>query len=471
MNGSTCGNLLGFAVTNEFCQRRARHKRLRFPFTLRTGGGYERRGMARRDRGGRLVGIVVAVSGCLALGRDGGCGGTDGRHRRGHRVRADLGDGERDDQSRRPGDDVARRSGRTRSTARARRPRTPARGQRTRPSRRRSTASRRRRRTTTASWRRTAPARRRAATGCSRRRRRSAATSSTGAAAASRARRPRSTARSTRTAVRRPGTSSTARARGTARGPRSRTRARARRAARVRAGHRADRPARPTTSASSGRATRARASGGGQDVLAVGAAPGATRGRRARVVVGRDAARHRRPGRSAHELALRVGHRARRTARTPPPASAGSGTKSVAVTAALTGLAAGTTYHFRLVATNASGTTTGADRTFATTRPARPPRRPGRRRASGRTSATMTGTRRPERPAHELVLRVRDEHALRLPRRRRRTRLGNRRARRSAPAVSGLSAGATYHFRLVASSSGGTSRGADVTLRRRPAPR
>ena len=47
--------------------------------------------------------------------------------------------------------------------------------------------------------------------------------------------------------------------------------------------------------------------------------------------------------------------------------SAGSGTTAVAVSAPLSGLSAGTTYHFRLVATNSAGTTTGADVVFTTT--------------------------------------------------------------------------------------------------------
>ena len=45
---------------------------------------------------------------------------------------------------------------------------------------------------------------------------------------------------------------------------------------------------------------------------------------------------------------------------------AGSGRKAVPVSAPLTGLASKTTYHYRLVATNSSGTTTGGDRTFKT---------------------------------------------------------------------------------------------------------
>jgi hypothetical protein len=47
--------------------------------------------------------------------------------------------------------------------------------------------------------------------------------------------------------------------------------------------------------------------------------------------------------------------------------NAGSGTSSVAVTASLTNLAGGTTYHYRLVAKSAVGTTRGADQMLATT--------------------------------------------------------------------------------------------------------
>ncbi len=46
--------------------------------------------------------------------------------------------------------------------------------------------------------------------------------------------------------------------------------------------------------------------------------------------------------------------------------SAGSGGQSVAVSALLEGLRAGTIYHFRLLATNSSGTTEGPDREFST---------------------------------------------------------------------------------------------------------
>jgi CSLREA domain-containing protein len=48
---------------------------------------------------------------------------------------------------------------------------------------------------------------------------------------------------------------------------------------------------------------------------------------------------------------------------------AGSGVTPIAVNAPLSGLTPGTTYHYRLVASNVEGTTSGADRTFTTTTP------------------------------------------------------------------------------------------------------
>ena len=51
-----------------------------------------------------------------------------------------------------------------------------------------------------------------------------------------------------------------------------------------------------------------------------------------------------------------------------PAADAGSGTTATTVAAALTGLRPYTRYHWRLVATNAAGTTRGPDKTFTTAR-------------------------------------------------------------------------------------------------------
>ncbi|HWE58074.1 MAG TPA: hypothetical protein VG228_00130 [Solirubrobacteraceae bacterium] len=49
-----------------------------------------------------------------------------------------------------------------------------------------------------------------------------------------------------------------------------------------------------------------------------------------------------------------------------PPASAGAGTADVPVSVDLGGLASGTVYHFRVIASNAGGAATGADETFTT---------------------------------------------------------------------------------------------------------
>jgi hypothetical protein len=51
---------------------------------------------------------------------------------------------------------------------------------------------------------------------------------------------------------------------------------------------------------------------------------------------------------------------------TTPSASVESGNSGRAVSGSLSGLAPGTTYHYRLVATNSEGTTVGADQTFRT---------------------------------------------------------------------------------------------------------
>lgn len=68
------------------------------------------------------------------------------------------------------------------------------------------------------------------------------------------------------------------------------------------------------------------------------------------------------------------------------PASAGSGTTAANVSATLTGLAPGTTYHYRLTATNSSGqTTSGTDHTFTT------PARASSLALSGHTAFTGPG--------------------------------------------------------------------------------
>ena len=80
----------------------------------------------------------------------------------------------------------------------------------------------------------------------------------------------------------------------------------------------------------------------------------------------------------------------------PCSPSPGSGTNPVPVAATVTGLAPGTTFHFRVVATNSAGTSLGSDQTFKTLPTPAPPTitkiSPKRGSTAGGTSVTITGT-------------------------------------------------------------------------------
>jgi hypothetical protein len=144
-----------------------------------------------------------------------------------------------------------------------------------------------------------------------------------------------------------------------------------------------------------------------------------------------------------------------------PAASAGSGTSTKNVSAAVTGLAGGAIYHFRLVATNASGTTTGADQTFVTS--GQPLSHTGTPTSVTGTSATLTGTVDPNGHSTSWHFEYGTTTAYG-------TKTSSNSAGSSAGAravslpISGLAPGATYHFRLVATSSAGTGYGADAAF-------
>src|SRR5207248_9803026 len=77
---------------------------------------------------------------------------------------------------------------------------------------------------------------------------------------------------------------------------------------------------------------------------------------------------------------------------TPAP---GSGESPVAVSAAIGGLTANSTYHFRIFAKNAGGTSTGSDQTFKTLSKAAPTVVTEPASAVAQTSATAHGTVNP----------------------------------------------------------------------------
>src|SRR5689334_10632837 len=141
--------------------------------------------------------------------------------------------------------------------------------------------------------------------------------------------------------------------------------------------------------------------------------------------------------------------------------SAGSGTSSTPVSASLTGLKPGTSYHYRVVATSNAGTAHGADGLLTTT--AAPQVSTGAATQITATGATLTGTVNPSSRSTTWYFEIGTS-----------TSYGSKTPAANAGSgtsdipvgvpVSGLHAGRTYHFRLVATSDAGTTRGADRTF-------
>jgi hypothetical protein len=148
---------------------------------------------------------------------------------------------------------------------------------------------------------------------------------------------------------------------------------------------------------------------------------------------------------------------------TPMP---GSGNTAVAVSASITGLSPSTTYHFRVVATNAKGTGKGADASFTSlSTPPAPTVVTGSASSVTQTAATLNAT---VNPNGETVGDCHLEYGTT-------TAYGSSASCAAAPGsgtsavavsapITGLTPSVTYHFRAVATSGAGTSRGADATF-------
>lgn len=139
-----------------------------------------------------------------------------------------------------------------------------------------------------------------------------------------------------------------------------------------------------------------------------------------------------------------------------------TGHTNTAVTASLTGLTAGTTYHFRVKAVSSGGTSYGSDLSFTTTRP--PDASTSAATAVTGAGSTLNGSVN----ANTLSTTVTFEYGTTtaygstvpgIP-----SPLSGSSATSVSASVTGLSASTTYHFRVVASSSAGISYGADVTF-------
>ena len=140
-----------------------------------------------------------------------------------------------------------------------------------------------------------------------------------------------------------------------------------------------------------------------------------------------------------------------------------TGNTSRNVTANIGSLTANTTYHFRIVASNADGTRMGADRVFRTLTMTGPPvviTNPASNVTA--SSATLQGSLDP----HSLTTTVHFQYGTT-------TSYGHTTAsqtqtgstyRHIASNITGLAAHTTYHFRIVATNTGGTRMGSDRTF-------
>ena len=152
------------------------------------------------------------------------------------------------------------------------------------------------------------------------------------------------------------------------------------------------------------------------------------------------------------------------------PQSAGTGTQDQVVSSTLTGLVSGTLYHYRLIATNISGTTVGADMTFTTlgSPPPPPPEPPptattGAAVSIGHSSATLRGRVNPKgaKTSHYFEYGLTAAYGNRTASR---TLAAGNRTRTVSAGLTGLQPGVTYHYRLVATNANGTDLGNDRTF-------
>ena len=140
-----------------------------------------------------------------------------------------------------------------------------------------------------------------------------------------------------------------------------------------------------------------------------------------------------------------------------------TGNTSRPVSANLNSLAAQTTYHFRIVASNTAGTRFGSDRIFTTLTMTGPPvvtTNPATNVTA--SSARLNGRLDPHGLSTTVYFQygTTTSYGSRTPNQ---IKTGNNYQNVFA-ALSGLTAGTTYHFRIVATNTGGTRVGSDRTL-------
>jgi len=153
---------------------------------------------------------------------------------------------------------------------------------------------------------------------------------------------------------------------------------------------------------------------------------------------------------------------------TTAPQTQTGGTSGL-VSANINGLTAHTTYHFRIVASNATGTNFGRDRTFTTLTLTGPPvvtTNPATNVTA--ESATLNGTLDPHglRTTVYFQYGTTTSYGSRTPNQ---IKAGNN-YQNVLATLSGLAGSTRYHFRIVASNAAGTRYGSDRILRTHLAP-
>ncbi len=175
-------------------------------------------------------------------------------------------------------------------------------------------------------------------------------------------------------------------------------------------------------------------------------------------------------GHEVSECTLEYGKSAADEASAPCSSAPGSGTSQVAVSAPISGLSAGTTYHFRISATNSGGTSKGSEQTFQTL-PEPPTVTTGEATPLSSSSATLNGKVDPNGgEVSECTFEYgtssvseRSVPCSTLP------GAGTKAVAVSAP-IGGLSANTTYRFRIYATNAGGPSTGSEQTFKTQSSP-
>jgi hypothetical protein len=145
-----------------------------------------------------------------------------------------------------------------------------------------------------------------------------------------------------------------------------------------------------------------------------------------------------------------------------PGIEAGAGASDVPAPFTLSPLTPGTTYHYRLVARNAEGTSYGQDETFTTVADQPPIVSTGPAGGISTSGATVSGTVDPRevQATYEFEYGTDTGYGTQVSG----TASPQQGVQTVALSLQGLQPGTTYHYRLVASNPGGAAAGADETF-------